>query len=364
MSDRSIQQVIAFNQELAALAAAGLPLELGCATNGAQGSLGTVRHSDRSAGSISSMLDQANTALAMRIGQGQSLEQAVLDEPSLTPNYRQTLLTYLRCDDPRVALEAVSTPATARWRFARGIGRAAVYPMIVLTIAYLGFIYLSRVTGPAIEAMYLQVEETPPAAVSFLSNCRDWFPIWGILIPLAMILLIAWWRSSGSKLAWNWLPGSNHYYQSVNNAHVARQLSRMLESGCSLEESLQTMFPPNPPSASDQHRATGSIKSRRDQAESTSSYNTRAVDNLAPLLRWAIEGDAGDEPRPKILKFVAMTYQQTAERQERLWRFVTPTICGLLVGGLFVLGYGLSLFLPVVQMLKDVAAPGSGFGGV
>ncbi len=80
--------------------------------------------------------------------------------------------------------------------------------------------------------------------------------------------------------------------------------------------------------------------------------------SLPSLLRWAVSGDLGGEPMPKALRFVAQTYRQKAHRQEAIWRFVAPTICGVLLGGTFVLGYSLSLFLPVVQLLKDISLPG------
>ena len=68
--------------------------------------------------------------------------------------------------------------------------------------------------------------------------------------------------------------------------------------------------------------------------------------------------DVGDEPLPRVLRFVEHTYRQSAQRQQTIWELVVPTICGVLLGGAFVLGYGLSLFLPVIQMLKDVSMPG------
>ncbi len=329
MSDRSIQNVIAFNRELASLAAAGLPLDFGVRV-GPQGS----HHDDRITSSVRAMLDQVNTALTTRVAQGQTLEQAAVEEPLLTPTYRQALLTYLRCDDPRIALDALSTPATTHRRFALGIGSAMVYPLILLTIAYFGFLYLCQVTGPAIESMYRQAGQEPSWSVSFLSDARHWIPVWVPLVPLLILMALLWWKLRGSKLSWTWLPGTKRYCQSVENAHVANQLAGMLESGCDLNETLATVLPQSQPN------------------------------QLPPLLRWAIEGDTGDEPLPKVLRFVALTYQQSAERQEKVWRVLTPMIFGLAFGGLLVFCYGLSLFLPVVQLLQDISLPFSGMGGM
>jgi type II secretory pathway component PulF len=113
---------------------------------------------------------------------------------------------------------------------------------------------------------------------------------------------------------------------------VAQQLATLLESGCSLEESLALV---------------GAGGDRPDDTEA-----------FPPLLRWAVREDLGGEPMPRVLRFVAQTYRQTAERQQTIWRVVAPTICGVVLGGMFVLGYGLSLFLPVIQLLRDVSLPG------
>jgi type II secretory pathway component PulF len=271
----------------------------------------------------------------MRVGRGQSLEEATSEEPLLTEQYRQALLTYLRCDDPRIALDSLSSPATTRRRLALGLGSAMVYPLILLTIAYCGFLYLCQVTGPAIETMYRQSNQSPSWAISFLAIARQWVPVWAPLVPLLIAIGLLWWKLRGSNLSWSWLPGTKRYYQSVHHSHVANQLAGMLESGCSLEQSLETVLP-----------------------------TAKRGDAMPPLLRWAIEGEGGDEPLPKVLRFVATIYQQTAERQERTWRLMTPMICGLAFGGLLVLAYGLSLFLPVVQLLRDIALPGSGVGGI
>ena len=329
MNDRTIQDVVSFNEELAALAAAGLPLDLGRSMVNGQ-----HRGDDPSLTSIATMLDQVNTALMMRVGKGQSIEQAVIEEPQLTPNLRKALLTYLRSDDSRLAMESLASPATSRERFAWGLGSAMVYPLILLTVAYFGFLYLCQVTGPRINSMYEQLEQTPPATVSFLTAARDWFPIWGPLVPLLVGATVLWWHLRGSRASWKWVPGSKRYYDASENAEQANQLAGMLESGCGLEEALQTVFP-----------------------------EPTRLESLPPLLRWAIETDPDDQPLPNTLRFVARTYEQKAARQERAWGVRTPMLFGLVIGGVLVLGYGLSLFLPVVQLLNDVSLPVTGLGG-
>jgi type II secretory pathway component PulF len=163
-------------------------------------------------------------------------------------------------------------------------------------------------------------------------------PIWAPLLPLLLIVAVIGWRLRVSGLSW--LPGSSRYLDAVRSANMAQQLARLMESGMSLQESVALAGPLQGAAAAD------------------GKGSDDAWESWPALLRWAVSGDLGGEPMPKALRFVAQTYRQKARRQEAIWRFVAPTICGVLLGGMFVLGYSLSLFLPVVQLLKDISLPG------
>jgi type II secretory pathway component PulF len=248
-------------------------------------------------------------------------------------------------------LDGISKPAETRQQFRWNLGHMLVYPLIVLSLAYFGFIYLCQVTAPSIEALYRQLWQEPSNSLSMLMTSRDLMPIWVPLLPLLLVLALLWWRSRSSQLSWSWVPGSRRYFAAMQNANLAQQLAMLLESGYSLDQSLALV---------------GLLQGSDGTASSARAANTGQLQSapldpkasMPSLLRWALSGDLGGEPLPRVLRFVAQTYRQTAERQQTIWRVAMPTIAGVLLGGSFVLGYGLSLFLPVVQLLKDVALPG------
>ncbi len=354
MSERSIQDVIELNKEIVALLAAGLPMDFGDVGDSNWNFAGSTDETR-------ARLDQVTTALMARVGRGQSLQQAVLDEPALPSNYRKALLTFLICDDSRLALEAMSKPAVTKRQFAGGLGSALVYPLIILAIAYVGFLYLCKYTGPTIESMYVQMGQTPSFAVNFLVKARELIPIWAPLVPLLIAMLLWWWTRRGRELSWRWLPGSKRYYDAVGHAQLADHLAGMMDGGCTLNEALVAAYPEAAPIAMEGSDPAGQAASQVDRSSSISSTG---IKDLPPLLRWAIEGNTGDESPAKVMRFVAMTYRETAKQQEWLWRFLAPVLCGLAFGGVIVLGYGLSLFLPIVQLLRDVAAAGFNLGGI
>ncbi len=354
MNERSIQDVIELNREIVSLVAAGLPMDFG-----------DVEDSNRMFGGSSeelrARLDQVTTALMARVGRGQSLHQAVLDEPGVPKNYRRALLTFLICDDSRLALEVMSKPAKAKRQFAGGVGGALVYPLIILAIAYAGFLYLCTYTGSTIESMYLQMGQAPSVAAHFLVKARELIPIWGPLVPLLIAASLFWWTRRGRTLSWRWLPGSKRYYDAVRHAQLAEYLAGMMDGGCTLNEALAAAFPETAASGTSGTVRGGPVANQVDQSSSLAS---QSIKDFPPLLRWAIEGNSGEESPAKVMKFVAMTYRETAKQRERVWRFLAPLMCGLAFGGVIVLAYGVSLFLPIAQLLRDVAAAGINLGGI
>jgi type II secretory pathway component PulF len=300
---------------------------------------------------VAGELQKISSLLATRVQRGSTVDEAIADEPQLPPKYRAALLAWLRCEDPTIVLDAISEPAETRQQFRRNLGHMLVYPLIVLSLAYFGFIYLCQFTAPGIEALYRQLWQEPSDSLSMLITTRNLMPIWVPLVPLLLFLALLWWRSRSSRFSWSWVPGSRRYFTAMRNDHLAQQLAMLVESGYSLDESLALVG---------QLRGSNFVASSVHAADS-GQVPSAPVDpqaSMPSLLRWALSGDLGGEPLPRVLRFVAQTYRQTAERQQTIWRVAVPSICGVLLGGSFVLGYSLSLFLPVVQLLKDVALPG------
>ncbi len=349
MSDVSLQRISDFNHDLAALASIGCPIDLG-----------PIGHQ-----TVAETLAEINSVLKARVQRGRSIEQAIAESPELPASYRSALMTCLRCDDHTIALDAVTTHAVAKRHLGRDLSQAFVYPLILLTLAYFGFLYLCQITVPKIGGIYSQLSIAPSESLSLLTSGRELIPIWGPLVPVLMVLAIAWWHWRGSRHDWAWLPGSNKYYSSKRNAECARQMSRLVAGGMSTHESLLLAMPLIDPHskhnniASDGEPSDGApSEGAAAAAENEPQVASSSVAHFPPLLRWAICGDLGGEPRARALQMVADTYRKSAARQATIWRVAVPSVCGVLLGGVLVLAYCLSVFYPVVALLKDITLPG------
>jgi type II secretory pathway component PulF len=337
MSKLTLDDVLAVNEELAALADLGIPTNLGPG----------AAHS-----AVPGTLEQINSSLTLRTSLGQSLVSAAAENQELPSIYRSALETGLRSNSLSATLDGISRQATAETELRSTVGRSLISPLIVLAIGYLGFIFLCLYYSPTIEGMYEQVDQPLSRPVGFLVAMREWLPYWATLLPLLIIgAVILWQRGWGG---WQMLvPGKQRYSADVRNANFAHQLRSLVDNGIPLEESVSLAAQVTGDAGLiDASVALLDSYSRNEKLPSDAEV-LRAV---PPLLRWVLTGDLGDQSLPEVLQFAEKAYLHKAERRAALWRYLLPTMIGAFLGGSIVLAYGMSVFVPFVRLLEDLAS--------
>ena len=139
----------------------------------------------------------------------------------------------------------------------------------------------------------------------------------------------------------------------ITRATFAEQLASLLTANVSLPESLRLASKSTDDPAL--IAASERIASARERGEPLTSADKEQLTALPPLLRWALTSDLDGESLPDMLRFIAETYRQSAQRQASVWHIAFPTLVGASFGGAIVLAYGLSMFGPYIQMLRDLA---------
>ncbi len=307
-----IDDLIAFNQQLITLIQAGLPVELG---DGTPSEL------------VAEQLAQINSRIALQVGLGRSVDQAMAGDSLVPTPYRAAWETWFHGNRPIEALNALTSQAEARREIQVNVGNSLIQPLIVLSLVYVGFIYLVLVAARQLEATYQQLGEPPSVSLRFLTLAREWLPFWAVLLPLVVLLAIWVWRSKSAAWSYEWLPGKKRFVEAIGKANYAENVARLLDTQHSLAESLQLVGP------------------FKKNAE------------LPAILRWAFATDVEDSSRVNLLRFAARAYREAAKREVARWRNWLPLIVGALVGGSIVLAYGLSLFTPMVELLKTLTKP-------
>lgn len=334
MGDVSLEEVLALNEELAALDAAGFPVDLG-----------------DSGQSTAEKLAAINASLILRTSLGQSVNQALADDDQLPTVYRYAVLTGLESQQMALALDGVSRQPFAWVDLRQTVGRAFLQPLILLALAYCGFIFLCLWYSPALEAVYAQVQEQPNLGLRILMFFREWLPVWGpvlpVLIGVGIYLCTSRGRAQRPRLA-----GSQGYLQTVANAIFAEQLASLLAAGVPFADSVRTAGNASGDSAI--MRASEVVATHK-RDEPLRAAEAEQLVAFLPRLRWALTGDLAGEPLPELLQLIAAMYRQKGERQSAAWRTALPTVVGALVGGVILLLFCLSMFGPYIGLLRDLA---------
>jgi type II secretory pathway component PulF len=338
MTTATLEKVLALNEELAALDAAGIPLELG--------------DTDRS---TEETLAKINSSLALRTSLGQPIDKALVEDTDLPAVYRYAVLTGLEANQPSLTLDGVSRQPAAWTDWHRTLGRALLQPLVLFVLAYVGFIFLCLLFAPMLASVYEQMRQLPNIGVRILMVCRRWVSVWGPLVPLLLAAGAFFWNAR-SKMIRPQLWGSRHYLRTITNAVFAEQVASLLSAGVPFSESVRTAAKA---SGAAELVAAGEVVAVHERGAILPATETQKLAILPPLLRWALTQDLGDEPLPDMLRFIGETYRQSADRQASIWQAALPTFVGAFIGGVILLVFSLSMFGPYIALLYDLASGGA-----
>lgn len=316
MDETPLQRAFTFNREIASLSATGLPIDIGL----------------QRGETLETKLDHINAHLATRVESGETLDQAIRNATELPKRYRASLWTWLHHPNPTIALDCLLSPAQAKSEFGRYVGKTLFYPLLLLCLAYLGLLLLCLYTGPTLESLSISLLVSNESTL-WLKVMRDSILIWAIIFPVIMVAILIGWHLLRRQSNWKWMPGSRRYYKAFADANLAKHLAILIEDGQSSEEALALL---------------------RWNSE-TADLQRQTDEELPPILRWAVASDLGSLSLIGVLNLAAESYRQIAERQRNLWRLVMPAMTGAVLGGIIVLAYGLTLFLPFIELLYSVA---------
>ncbi|MEE2936118.1 MAG: hypothetical protein VYA84_08990 [Planctomycetota bacterium] len=316
MDETPLQRAFTFNREIASLSATGLPIDIGL----------------QRGETLETKLDHINAHLATRVESGETLDQAIRNATELPTRYRASLWTWLHHPNPTIALDCLLSPAQTKSEFGRYVGKTLFYPLLLLCLAYLGLLLLCLYTGPTLESLSISLLGSNESTL-WLKVMRDSILIWAIIFPVIMVAILIGWHLLRRQSNWKWMPGSRRYYKAFADANLAKHLAILIEDGQSSEEALALL---------------------RWNSE-TADLQRQTDEELPPILRWAVASDLGSLSLIGVLNLAAESYRQIAERQRNLWRLVMPAMTGAVLGGIIVLAYGLTLFLPFIELLYSVA---------
>lgn len=317
----------AFNDELAALVRAGLPLELG---------LGATPDEAAAA------LERVNLTLSRRPG-GEAVSADALKHhsPPLPAAYRSLVQIGLRTGDLSGALDSANRLAELEEDSQFNMRSALVYPLLVFTLAVGGALAFAMYGVPALVNLYNDLALPWGRGLRVAAQLREWRLVVAALLAVSLATT-AWqiWRTfrrspaGAPRGAVGKLSGATCAVQQQQYATFAESMAMLTAADVPLEESL----PIAAAACGDERFATGA-----------------AADKLPPFLQWALLRSEPAVERSRALRMAAEVYRDASQRTAARSVALAPALAAVLVAGGAVLGYGLLLFAPLTDLIRNLA---------
>jgi len=230
----SLEELIAFNDELASLTRAGVPIDLGLSQLSRDPDIAN---------------NQINAAVTRRVQNGVSLVDAMTDEDQLFPPiYQSVVRAGLRCGRLPAALEGLSRYTQSLLDVRQSLRSALVYPLIICVVAYVLFVGSCLFLVPDYDRLFANMGSDGGAVFHVVRMLCDSLPFWVAIPPLLLTaLLYVWFRSNSSRsMAFrglprilSWLPGVSRITADQRRASLAELLALLVEHEVPLHEGLR-----------------------------------------------------------------------------------------------------------------------------
>ena len=348
-SEITIDQLIALNDEIAALARAGLPLE---------------RNLEAIGGDLPGRLGEITRALGGRMARGEGLAEALDAEGASLPRaYRAAVEAGLRAGRLPVALEGLASFARSYAELRRAVGLALMYPLTVLALAYVLFVAFAAAIAPrflaAFESLRLARGLGP---LSRLAGLGAGAAYWGPAVPAVALagLGVAWARSGGAaglgrgrgRGLMAWVPWVGGMVVNARASAFAGLLALLVEHRVPLSEGIELAAGASGDPAMERDGLAIAEALRRGDALGD---GLRGAGTFPPLLRWLMVAGERQGRLADALRHAAETYRRRALARADAIRTVLPTALMLAIGATATLIYALTLFVPLSTLLNDLA---------
>jgi type II secretory pathway component PulF len=341
----SLDDLIALNDEILALARAGVPLERGLAGL---------------AGDLSGRLARITSRLAERVGRGESLPAAMAQDPQVFPPvYRALVEAGLRAGRLAPVLEGLAASARKLRDVRQTVRLAMLYPVGVALLACGLLVFMLWMVLPKLGLLY---DHHPPARLRMLEALGQSAGVWAPCVPVVIGLILAvWWYYSNRTLVLQaprggqllgWMPGVRSVVSASQAAAMSEILALLLEQGVPLGESI--LLAADTVGDRDTRRAAQAL-AVAVRSGGLPTADLRGAGGLAPLVRWLIIGGQNERMLIPLVRHTAEVYRGRMLRKADWLRFYLPALLTAGIGGTATLLYGLALFVPLTDMLRDLA---------
>jgi type II secretory pathway component PulF len=345
MPSATLDDLMAMNEQLAALTEAGVPLDAGLGNRETQHALGRI-----------------NAVVARQVSRGAPLDKALEGNEEILPSaYRRLVQMGISTGNLSATLDRSRQLADSADQASKAARMAFVYPLILFLFAYVGMIGFCWLLVPVLESMAESMRVPPGPGLRMMQTISDTLELWVWIPPIAIGLwvlhrLLVWLGQASrgrTPRSLTWIPGVSRAIFDGRCANFARMSVTLLEEGVPLSESLSIAAG----ACGDDGLQEGvqALAIGLEQGRLPPD-NAPAALRFPPFLRWALWHSEGTVGRERALRMAVGIYEHLAQRRADRLRIALPIVTCALVGGGITLLYCLALFVPVVEMLRAVAS--------
>jgi type II secretory pathway component PulF len=345
----SLEDLIALNEEIAALVRAGIPLEVG---------LGYAHNAPKNLRAITDRLRQ-------EMEQGSNLTDALRKcGAQLPPSYLAIVEAGLKSNRLSDALISAAAFARTLLEMQRSLRTSLVYPILVLCVAYGFFLVMLNDLLPRMTAMLIETHVNPGQLVQgleFLSRTIFYWapalPIFGLIaaVWIGLIPLGASQRPAVLLDRMRFLPWLRRIVNDVQSASFCHLFSLLVERDVPLPDALEAAG-----AASADERLAKECRQIAVQLRTGLPLQQalRTSRRLPAFTRWMLSAGQTQGALPSVMATLSDVYRLRAQSRIELFRMSAPVMLTMLLGGGAVALYAFLLFLPIRNMLMELTNAG------
>ena len=340
-----LKDLIALNDEIVSLVRAGVPLEVGLSGTGSD---------------VSSRLKPLAESLALRVNRGESLSEALEAEGDRFPKvYRAVVEAGLKVGRLPEALEAMSVFSRSLLELRKQMLLALLYPSVVLLASYALFVLFIVLMVPRIEETYRMFDFEGQASMQVFGFLAENVWYWGPTLPAIFVIVVSISQlrcrpdSVQGQMQWGlaWIPWMRGVVANFRRANFSQLLAILVEHETPIPEALMLASNATGDKQMIADATRISEQVRKGQDFSASLEEARW---FPPFMAWMIRTGARDGSLAASLRQVNELYRHRALFQAEWLKLILPPAFIAAVGGGAVFVLGLTLFLPMGEIVRSL----------
>ncbi len=333
----TLEQLIALNDEIAAIVRMGVPLELGLRE------LGT---------DLPGQLGRVVERLQRDLEAGQSLDAALAHpDRGFPPAYQAIVLAGLRAGRLPAALQSLAESARRVAEVSRSLRTAMFYPLLVVSLAYLILVAFVAKWIPLLIGFYDDASLPALPLLNGMSAVSQTVWWWAPLFPLAAGVLIARWYHRSRHATEHSRPGIR---RQAHWATFCELLATLIEHDVPLPQALPLAGHACADAQLSHQSEQWAEQLKRGEAIASGSS---ATDQSFGWLAWLLRQGQDRAILTRQLQRSAESYRAEVLKATRWWMHTFPLLVTVAMGGTSVLVMALLILGPwfhVLYHLGDV----------